>query len=296
MICRISPRFIRATLVLAAALAGGVVHAADTWTERWAALWQTADQRGETLLRQGDAGAAAKTFADPRRRAYAELQAGDYAGAARDLATFDDSDAHYNRGNALAQGGDLAGALAAYDAALARDPNNRDARHNRDLVAQAVKQQPPRKQAGQGGAGKQGKSGQGDQSGQQGQGREGKTGQPQSAQAAAGKPGARGQPDQAGQAGAGRNPPVGDSADQARRDAEAGLRRPAGTREPQASPDEIAQGEAGRERGAASEEAPRERQLAREQWLRQIPDDPGGLLRRKFLIEHLMRQQQGNQP
>jgi Ca-activated chloride channel family protein len=37
---------------------------------------------------------------------------------------------------------------------------------------------------------------------------------------------------------------------------------------------------------------PTEQQLALEQWLRQIPDDPGGLLRRKFLIEHLMKQQQ----
>jgi hypothetical protein len=26
--------------------------------------------------------------------------------------------------------------------------------------------------------------------------------------------------------------------------------------------------------------------------LRQIPDDPGGLLRRKFMIEHWMKQQQ----
>jgi Ca-activated chloride channel family protein len=35
-----------------------------------------------------------------------------------------------------------------------------------------------------------------------------------------------------------------------------------------------------------------EQQLALEQWLRQIPDDPGGLLRRKFMIEHWMKQQQ----
>jgi len=34
-----------------------------------------------------------------------------------------------------------------------------------------------------------------------------------------------------------------------------------------------------------------EQQLALEQWFRQIPDDPGGLLRRKFLIEHLQKQQ-----
>jgi Ca-activated chloride channel family protein len=36
---------------------------------------------------------------------------------------------------------------------------------------------------------------------------------------------------------------------------------------------------------------PSEQQLAQQQWLRSIPDDPGGLLRRKFLVEHLLRQQ-----
>ena len=33
-----------------------------------------------------------------------------------------------------------------------------------------------------------------------------------------------------------------------------------------------------------------EQALALEQWLRQVPDDPAGLLRRKFMLEHLMRQ------
>ncbi|HEX8756140.1 MAG TPA: hypothetical protein VF745_07365, partial [Steroidobacteraceae bacterium] len=34
-----------------------------------------------------------------------------------------------------------------------------------------------------------------------------------------------------------------------------------------------------------------EKQLALDQWLRQIPDSPAGLLQRKFLIEHMMKQQ-----
>ena len=33
----------------------------------------------------------------------------------------------------------------------------------------------------------------------------------------------------------------------------------------------------------------REEQLAAEQWLRRIPDDPGGLLKRKFLHQYRMR-------
>ena len=32
-----------------------------------------------------------------------------------------------------------------------------------------------------------------------------------------------------------------------------------------------------------------------DQWLRRIPDDPAGLLRRKFMLEHLRRQQQAAQ-
>jgi len=34
-----------------------------------------------------------------------------------------------------------------------------------------------------------------------------------------------------------------------------------------------------------------EKDLALDQWLRQIPDDPGGLLRRKFMLDHLRREQ-----
>ena len=35
-----------------------------------------------------------------------------------------------------------------------------------------------------------------------------------------------------------------------------------------------------------------ETELALEQWLRQIPEDPGGLLRRKFMLEHLQRKRE----
>lgn len=38
-----------------------------------------------------------------------------------------------------------------------------------------------------------------------------------------------------------------------------------------------------------------EQALALDQWLRRIPDDPGGLLRRKFMIEHMLRQQENRQ-
>jgi Ca-activated chloride channel family protein len=311
----------------------------------WAGLWRNPDQQGEALLQRGDAAAAAKVYTDRRRKAYAELKAGDYRAAAHDLAGFDDSDAEYNRGNALAHAGDLQGAIGAYDAALKRDPDNRDAAHNRELVQNALKQQPPQQQnsgqskqdkqdqdkaggqnsnsdgsdksaQGQGkqqggqqgdnrGASAQDQPGQqrasgsqsgGSQSGQQG----GKPGsqpgqdangrqqsaadrQAQSGQAddSSAQPGERQQGaatagQQAGQAAQGR-----DDAEQARRDAAAGLGQ---TGDQNGSADQS--GRAGEQRPPQTEQ-----QLAQDQWLHSIPDDPGGLLRRKFMIEHMLRQQ-----
>ncbi len=363
----------------------------------WSGLWRNPDQQGEVLLQHGDAAAAARVYKDERRKAYAELKAGDYAAAARDLAAFDDSDANYNRGNALAYAGDLQGAISAYDAALKRDPHNQDASHNRELVENALKQQPPQQnsnsgqskdgkpdgngnsrnsspqdqdknQQGGNGQDKQGnQSGNGSNSAQQGKSsannqaqsgssgdksgnevnsskpnpsaqgtpqqqgsaadksKEGKqAGQQgqQSGQDASAKNG-QGQSGQAGdRAGEGQSPAAQgesgnqplqqsrqngrgnagpgkqaaqtaqgqgtDDAEQARRDAAASLGY--------AASDKQDGKEGGSETGVQQSTAPiSEQQLAQEQWLRSIPDDPGGLLRRKFMIEYMMRQQKGQQ-
>lgn len=292
----------------------------------WHDLWQTPDQRGEQLLKQGKPGMAAGVFRDPRRKAYAELLAGDYGHAARDFAPFDDSDSLYNRGNALARAGDLQGALKAYDAALARAPGNRDARHNRDLVAEALKHPPPRpsssasggKQGGQpqngnkqsqsGGSqqpaggqsgrssdqGKTGQNGKANGAGNNGQG-QAKTG---AAQANAGPgqlpPGSeQGQPtpSQAAQNGLAAAP--------APQPSQAGQQTGTNRSGPDTAAAALADADAalhGQPNGKAVADTPlSERQLAQQDWLRRIPDDPGGLLRRKFLIEHMLRQQ-GGQP
>ena len=333
--------------------------------EFWNGLWRNADQRAEALLRQGDANNAAKVYADPQRKAYAKLQAGDYQGAAKDLAEVHGSDADYNRGNALAHAGDLQGALEAYDAALKSDPNNQDAKYNRELVENALKQQPPQQQKsgdkksqdgqkpqdgqksgneqksgdekkdGQQGKEssdkegssdqdkKDGKDKQGEQSGKDKTGQQGQSGENKQEQS--GKDGQKPQNDRSqneknqndkGQAGKNQDGKQGDNkpengkqtgqdnnagkeqqaaakddAEKARRDAEASL---------------AMQKEDGKNGKAGSDEldankgmqatAPKtEKQIAQEQWLRSIPEDPGGLLRRKFMIEHMMKQQKAQQ-
>lgn len=301
--------------------------------EFWNELWRNADQRGEALMQQGDAINAAKVYADPRRKAYAKLKTGDYAGAAQDLEKLQDTDSAYNRGNALAHAGNLQGAIDAYDAALKSDPKNEDARHNRELVVNALKQQKSEqknsagdqsqkdkqnnqeqsdsskqddkdKQSGQGEKKEQAGKSESKNSDQQGDGSKSDAQsakqQDSTKQDIPGKDGDKSQDsksqntkdkgdpsDTAKQsAQSGNQERAKDDAEQARRDAEASLSK------------EYPDGNKGK---AASSEAmttlpqKSEKQIAQEQWLRSIPEDPGGLLRRKFMIEHMMRQQKAKQ-
>jgi Ca-activated chloride channel family protein len=295
-------------------------------SELWDSLWLNANQRAEKMLSHGDAAGAAKTYQDPRHKAYAELKAGDYANAIRGFSAFDDSDGNYNRGNALARSGKLQEAIKAYDAALAHDPKNKDAKHNRDLLEKLLQQQPPQskdasKQSGQSDS-KQGKQqddkakGSGDKQNQNSSSQNGKDQQGKSAQSKSGGDAKQ----SAGQQSSSQN----QSADMAKSNAQPssqaqsnqsqsgqsqakqGQAQPAASANAQKSPDDAAQAQRdasaalGKTSGknivpAAADVPGSEKQLAQEQWLRQIPDDPSGLLRRKFLIEHMLRQQGGQQ-
>jgi Ca-activated chloride channel homolog len=300
--------------------------------------WLTPDQEGQRALKEGDPSKAARLFTDPQRRGYAQIEARQYADAARSLAPLNDAESQYNRGNALAHAGDLSSALSAYDGALKRaradSALHRDAQHNRDLVAKQLKAQDKQQPAAgaEGGKGRQQdqKTGQQDQkasqqnqgAGQQGAGQQAQNGSPPKAgDSPQSSPSNSGAPNRSGDEQMQSAPPApaqpssgaSESADQARRDVEAALDR---SRTPKSQGSDNpgqsgqAQNQAGGDasraaRGSAlndSEPAPSgprasppsEQALSTDQWLRQIPDDPAGLLRRKFLIEHMMKQ--GTQP
>ena len=82
---------------------------------------------------------AARAFADPVWQGNAWYRAGDYAKAAAAYGRASTATAHYNRGNALVQLGQLAAAEQAYLAALALEPSHQDARYNLTLL----RAQPP---------------------------------------------------------------------------------------------------------------------------------------------------------
>ena len=311
-------------LLLSALLLGMSGQAlADTWSD----LWSTHEQQGQKLLDANHPDKAAQLFSDPKRRAYAELQAGQYAKAADVLAPLKDADSQYNRGNALARTGKLRDALAAYDAALASSPGNKDVMRNRELVAKAMENQQQPQQGKDGSSGKDGKGQQG-QSNSGGQGSNG-AGDKQSggkdSGSQDGKSAQAGQQGQSGQQGQAGNPQQdSNSAGNASSAANSGLsqapqqaasaatqpgqhdqRNAAALQQGQASGTGTQQGAANMAesplvKGGAPTDAqqaqPRSEQaLALDQWLRSIPDDSGELLRRKFQIEHMLRRQ-GNEP
>ncbi len=266
---------------------------ADGWSTTWSDLWRTPDQQGQAMLDAGEPAPAAARFHDPRRRAYADLQVGRYGQAAKLLAPFADAASEYNRGNALAESGQLPAALAAYDAALKLTPADADVRHNRDVVERVLRQQ---RQSPRNGPGAHRPGARSSRSA--GGGRMAGTG----SRADSGHSGSSGQQPNAPQATAERRGGSSKEAPgQARRDAAFAAavahaqrqeRANAGPEDPSKStgrgPDT---GRLVAARTMPKQKPGSERQL--DQWLQQIPDSPAGLLQRQFLIEHTMRQQGG---
>ena len=278
----------------------------------WEDLWSRPDQRGAAALAAGEAAEAQALFEDRRWRAAAAYRAGDYEAAADALAGLDDPDSLYNRGNALARTGRYEEALASYDAALEQAPDHGDALYNRELLQDLAQPQ------GQGGQGDQGEEG---EPGEQNAGEDsaGGSGDRDSRQADAGDEGGEGRPDPAdgaaddpssadtGAQGAQGDPDSMSAAERealARQAAEQGPdatdERPPAAADAAAGADrEESAGEAGDESDTGPEEPPAgrvaaagepdETEQATEQWLRRIPDDPGGLLRRKFYYQYRER-------
>jgi Ca-activated chloride channel family protein len=234
----------------------------------WQDLWQRRDQRGYEALQLNEPARAAELFESPEWRSAAQYRADQFDSSAATLTNLDTATAHYNRGNALAKGGALEAAIGAYDQALALDPDHEDARYNRDLVAQFLEdnpqQQPPPQESGEGE-----QSQQGDSSDSQGQ-----TGEPQDGeQSEDGEQGESGE----SSAGGGRN----DTPE------EPSEGEPEGEEQPEQNANAGEQSDDGTENAPSPEEIERwASEQAAEQWLRRIPQDPGGLLRRKFLYQY----------
>lgn len=245
-------------------------------------LWLRPDQQGQRLLDAQQPKEAAERFADPQWQGEALYRAGDYPAAAERFAQGNSAAAHYNRGNALAHSNELEAALDAYEQALERQPDLQPALHNKQLVEQLLQQQKQQQQQQQQNQTQQ----QTDSAGQPSE--QAQSPQPNQ-QPESGTPQ---QPQDGGQASPADN--TAQAAQQPTQDAQSG-EPPAAQQQPgNSSIGREGQGEQTAEQQAqnANEALGGEQRDALEQWLRQIPDDPGELLRRKFLYEQQQHQEQ----
>ncbi len=103
-------------------------------------LWLNRDQQAQQAFERGDSKAAAELFENPQWRAAAHYRAGNYQQALDELEGIGGGEAAYNRGNALAQMGELERALQSYEEALELEPTLQDAAFNRDKVKQWLKE------------------------------------------------------------------------------------------------------------------------------------------------------------
>lgn len=281
-------------------------------------LWQRPDQQAARALEQGDAKRAVDLARTPEWRGSAAYRAGDYEAALRDYEQTHGADAAYNQGNALAKLGRYDEAIAAYERALQAAPDMADAKANRQAVEEFLKQkQQDQNSSPQNDSGKDSKKspqdqhdpqqtpqdqdgqqgGQGDESKQDSQQKQGdqqsSSGEPQQQDESKQDQGDQSQQPKPGEGDEERK--QGAQQEQAQKpDAE--QQKALSKQIDQALADESKKGDekAQPQRGIAEEDdATREKKQALEHWLQRVPDDPGGLLRRKFQLEYQRRQQRG---
>lgn len=235
----------------------------------WQDWWVSRDQQAQTLLRAGRFAQAAQTFQRADWRAMAAYRAGHYQQAAQNYLALQTVDGAYNAGNALAKSGQYQPAIAAYNQALAKNPTHQDALYNRALVQKLLDQQKQSQPSPQQQASDQKKSS--SSKPDKSDANEKNQSQPSSSDS-----------DQ--------SPSQSKTSGQSSQPNNKQPTQPKGA--PQSVPPKPAPP---KETSKAAQQSKlsrveREQQQAKEQWLRLIPDDPGGLLREKFLRDHLKRQ------
>lgn len=254
-----------------------VFHSPHPQAAEWRDLWLTPDQQGAQQLANGQAADAAATFRDPAWRGVAAYEAGTYDQAARSFAGEQTANSFYNLGNALALQGDLRGALNAYEKSLAALPDAEDAIANRDFIQSLLDQQEQEPQDQEGEEQNQ----EDDSSQRDSESENDKQEQSESSdtQGSDQEPGE----DTENQSSSEEEQPADEQREQDSTLADAAER------------DQEALDAATEEQMAKFDEALEEQQ-ALEQWLRRVPDDPGGLLRRKFRYQTMQRLREGEEP
>ncbi len=255
----------------------------NSYAFEWQDLWQRPDQQALKAYQQGDYAKAAEKFENPNWQAAAHYQAGDYEKALKTYQTQTEQNADniYNQGNALAQSGQLKEAIAAYQQALNLNPNHDDAKYNKELVEKELEKQPPKQDQD-----KQQKSDQNkeqEKSDKQ-QSSENKDSQSQQQQDSQKNQQSEQQEQQSDEQQKNQKQEKGQ--EQLKQQEDSKPKEQSKTEQPAEQKKDDTKKQAAQQAKPADSSAKNEKQQANEQWLNRIPDDPAGLLRRKFKYQY----------
>ena len=244
----------------------------------WNDLWKTRDQQAKEAMDSGDYDKAIELFEDSEWLAAAHYKAGNYRQSANGYNNNSNIDHLYNHANSLAKIGQFEEAIENYEKVIAEEPNAEDALYNLNLLKDLLSENQSSEENNDDGqsseeasTGEQSQQQNGDESEQSDNEGNSKTG------------------DSGDESDANPNQKLSNEEDIEAIEKE--LERAAEENSNQ-EPQQEDNNESGLEGRMAQEQ-----QQAMEQWLRRIPDDPGGLLRRKFRYQYQRQgiDQDGNQ-
>jgi len=275
----------------------------------WDDLWTTKDQQGQQAWQNKQLENASQLFNDPAWKASAQYKNEDYQGSSDTLKqhvnteTGNTADNHYNLGNALAKQQDFTGALDAYKQALKLNPNMEDAKKNQTLVKQIEKQQQEQEGDGENkdGESKDGKPEDSDSENSDDKDSGDEQQDDENEQDSEGQKSEQENQDQSDQKQSTDDQESDSDSDQEQQSQQseqdnAEEKEDAQSQQQSEEDTNNAEDNAKEQQATAADiqesNLNKEEQQALEQWLRRIPDDPGGLLRRKFSQESKLRRNQ----
>ena len=257
---------VRKGAVYVVILAPSLLTSAPTEASIWHDLWYTADQQGQNALENGDAEMAQSLFKDPQWQASAAYKNADYDSAAELFKEGDSADDYYNLGNSLAHMGELDKAIAAYDQALQLQPDMQDAIANKKLIEQLKQQQD--------------QDGESQDQSQDSQSQDSQSQDSQSQDAES----KESEQQQSNQKETEQEAEQEDESEAVQQDLE------------QQQDQESAEQQLSEMQKSEQEKLEEQQQQELQQWLRRVPDDPGGLLRQKFRHQSQQRANEQRSP
>ena len=294
-------RIVLVSSALVLSILSSVLLAQSDETSRRSVLldwWLTPEQQAKRAWENGDNDSLQEVAPSREWKGAAAYRQGDFEAALEAFTTDGDESLSlntlYNQATTNIQLGDYANALAQLEEVLAEEPENANATRNRDIALRLLEleQQQQQDQQGEGGEGEPNDDEQSSEEGEQSDpGSSSESDQSSDSKSEESESSNEQNNEQQDQSGASSEAESEDTAEESagsedEREAEIEAAREALQAAGEESENETEQSQSEAVAAALSEEPMSEEDQATEQWLRQIPDDPDDLLRRKLLQNH----------